>query len=272
MTKSVAILGCGPAGLLAAHAAVLSGWDFHIYSRKEKSKLYGAQYLHAPIPGLDTGDPKMVRYVLRGTPEEYRRKVYGDSWDGTTSPEDLMNMHGAWDIRAAYDKLWSMYEAEIGTAEINHHSVKTLRGHWDDYDLVISSVPRTVWDDDNSHFERTYVWALGDTDVQRIFWDRPDIFTVMCDGTSEKPWYRVSNIFGYATIEWPQFHMGVSEYNGDYNAAPRSGASLVTKPLRYTGNEAKDFVHVGRYGKWQKGVLTTDAFFDSMKALANDNI
>ena len=41
MTKSVAVLGCGPAGLLVAHAAKLSGWNFTIYSRKQRVVLSG---------------------------------------------------------------------------------------------------------------------------------------------------------------------------------------------------------------------------------------
>jgi hypothetical protein len=46
----------------------------------------------------------------------------------------------------------------------------------------------------------------------------------------------------------------------------------VTKPLRYTGNSAPDFIHLGRYGAWEKGILTSDVFFQAMKILAEDRI
>jgi hypothetical protein len=267
--KSVAILGCGPAGLLVAHAADISGWDFRIYSKKQKSKLYGAQYLHQAIPQLDCGQPKVVNYTLNGSPEDYRRKVYGDTWDGTVSPEDFIEQHYAWDIRWAYDGLWSYYEDEVepwdfvaSNANHNYYLGK--------YDLVISTVPRKIWAQRGDVFESTKVWALGDTEEQRIFMFRPDPFTVVCDGTLDHLWYRVSNIFGFCTMEWPCER---SPYGDTFtNIPPARGASIVEKPLRHNSKAAADFVHLGRYGSWEKGKLTTDAFFDAMKVLTSDAI
>lgn len=266
---------------MAAHAAAQSGWDFRIYSRKIKSQLYGAQYLHAPIPNVPCGEPKLVRYALFGTPEMYRRKVYGDSWDGTTSPEDLETSHGAWDIRKAYDYLWFLYQNKIqdldlrGIPDVVHELPK---GH----DLVISSVPRTIWRQPFDIFEAQQIWALGDTEVQRIFYNRPDPFTVICNGYEETPWYRTSNMYGYATMEWPcKLKPYVPDPNDEravipaysaWQTPPVKGASIVEKPLRHNSKAAADFVHVGRYGKWEKGVLSSDAFTDAMKAMANDAI
>lgn len=267
MTKSVAILGCGPAGLMAAHAAALSGWNFHIYSKRVKSPLYGAQYLHQAIPELPCDGPSLVSYRLNGTPQQYRRKVYGETWDGTTSPEDFMDEHYAWDLRAAYEYMWNVYGGEI-----EHFELSTIRYPnvvFALYDAVISTVPRTIWDDRNEHFERSYVWALGDTELPRVEHSyRPEPFSVQCDGRPHVQWYRVSNIFGYCTMEWPQW------WNQPYASVtpPVPGASLVTKPLRYTGCAAQDFTHLGRYAQWEKGVLTSDVFFDAMKVLANDSM
>lgn len=271
--KSVAILGCGPAGMMVAHAANLNGWDFRIYSKKQKSQLFGAQYLHEPIPGVTTpGDPGvMLSYRLKGTPESYRHKVYGPSWDGNTSPEDYAGDHPAWDLRAAYDKMWFDYGCEI-TNLILDGFAKQLRlkerKHFNKYDLVISTVPRTVWDDNNEHFKRTNIWALGDGDYERVHLHRPDPFTVECDGRPNVKWYRVSNIFGYCTMEWPQW------WNTPYASVtpPARGAALVAKPLAYTGNAAPDFIHLGRYAQWTKGVLTSDVFTMAMEVLARDKV
>lgn len=276
MTKSVAVLGCGPSGLLAAHAAGLCGWDFRIFSKKQKSSLHGAQYLHAAIPGLDCGTPHMVEYKLNGSPEQYRHKVYGPDWDGTVSPEDYWEAHYAWDIRRVYDMLWHKYQNEITNWEFggstgNQRWITKALG-LDRYDLVISTVPRTIWDSDNSHFERTTIWALGDTDMPRV--DpayRPAPFTVFCEADHRVSWYRVSNIFGYCTVEWPYDPLKRLQSRLTLRP-PHKGASAVTKPLRYTGNAAPDFVHLGRYGAWQKGVLTSDCFFEAMKVLSNDSI
>ena len=270
MTKSVAILGCGPAGMLVAHAAHLKGWDFKIYSRKQKSPLFGAQYLHEPIPEI-TGQcyedgAVMLNYRIDGSPTAYRHKVYGENWDGTVSPEDFLEEHYAWDIRTAYDKLWFDYGdviQEMDLGDIRYPGVV-----FDAFDLVISTVPRTVWDPVPTNFELSYVWALGDGDYERVHMYRPDPFTVVCDGTKDNSWYRVSNIFGFCTMEWPYFH------NAPYATVspPANGAARVIKPLLYKGDSRKDFIHLGRYAQWEKGVLTSDVFNRAMEVLQNDTI
>ena len=274
--RSVAILGCGPAGLMAAHAAVLSGWDFRIYSRKQKSALYGAQYLHKAIPGIDTHQPQIVKYQLNGTPEQYRNKVYGEGWDGTVSPEDLMTEHPAWDLRAAYDKLWRLYGDEVDDATIGPGGINPRTWLWmEEHDLVISTIPRKAFAEPGDEFLSTKVWALGDTEMPRVEKPyRPEPFTVMCDGRPHVPWYRVSNIYGYCTIEWPYMAYKFKELGHGMVTikAPHPGASIVEKPLSHNSTAASDFVHLGRYGKWEKGVLTSDAYYDAMKVFADDHI
>lgn len=274
MTKSVAILGCGPAGLMVSHAAVLSGWDFRIYSRKQKSSLYGAQYLHAHIPGLTLDSAgEVVRYRLTGTAEQYRRKVYGDEWDGTTSPEDFMETHFAWDLRMVYDFLWEKFSGEITNVDIKPDTQWFLTNAWAPADLVISTVPRKIWDDNTANFKSTKVWALGDTEMPRVEKPyRPEPFTVMCDARPEIPWYRVSNIYGYCTVEWPYSSPWTRKGVLGGIIGPHPGASIVEKPLSHTSTAASDFIHLGRYGKWEKGILTHDAFFDAMKVFADDKM
>lgn len=273
MTKSVAILGCGPAGLMVAHAAELSGWDFHIYSRKQKSALYGAQYLHQPIPSMN-GGPQTVQYTMQGTAEQYRHKVYGDTWDGTVSPEDFPEPHSAWDLRQAYDGLWDKY-----CNEIEHVEFLELKGVVFLHDLVISTVPRKIWAQPGDVFESTKVWALGDTEMPRVEPAyRPAPFTVMCDARPHIPWYRVSNIYGYCTIEWPynvrehDWPDGLHGGTMKVMMSPHPGASLVEKPLCHNSTAASDFIHLGRYGAWEKGVLTSDVFYQAMKIFAKDTI
>lgn len=278
MTKQVAILGCGPAGMMVAHAAEQCGWDFTIFSRKYQSPLYGAQYLHQPIPGLECGDPKMVRYELRGTPEDYRRKVYGATWDGTVSPEDFMEAHAAWDLRDAYQHMWTKYHERVIDCDFSPAwGAKPALFFGGGFDLFVSTVPRTVWAQDGDTWESQHVWALGDAEQQRVNGDRPDPFTVVCSADIAVPWYRVSNIFGYCTMEWPGMNYNYGRLAAVYAnkpgpTPPHEGASLVEKPLRHNITGAKDFVHLGRYGAWEKGILTSDVFYDAMKVFAGDRI
>lgn len=264
MTKSVAVLGCGPSGLMAAHAASLLGWNFRVYSKKRKSRLFGSQYLHKPIPGMTDSPAATVTYHLEGTPESYRRKVYGPSWDGTVSPEDLEHDHYAWDIRQTYDKMWATYCSEVVDVEFGDR----VGGFWynqavlEAYDLVISTVPRKLWAAPGDEFFSSRVWAYGDApDLGQQTPFRPRDFTVICDGTKDVGWYRASNIFGFCTIEWPED-----------TKPPLEGIALVEKPLTHNSTAASEFIHLGRYGAWQKGVLTTDVFDQAMKVLAEDKM
>lgn len=256
--KSCAILGCGPSGLLVAHAALMSGWDMRIYSKKRKSRLFGSQYLHEPIPGMTHEPATIVQYVLEGTPEEYRHKVYGEAWDGTVSPEDLTENHYAWDIRATYDRLYSAYEDDIVEHELRNQNTYYTWGA----DLVISTVPRKLWAQPGDVFLSTTVWAIGDAPelgVETPF--RPADNTVICDGTKDVGWYRASCVFGHCTIEWPE-----------NNRPPLDGIALVEKPLSHNSTAASDFIHLGRYGAWEKGVLTTDVFNQALKIFAEDSM
>lgn len=252
------MLGCGPAGLLVAHAAELSGWDFKIFSRKQKSPLYGAQYLHHAIPEAESGMASRVEYRLRGTAEQYRHKVYGALWDCTTSPEDYIESHFAWDIRVVYEHLWDKYADYISPIDLPfnaHEALKKVDAISHDCDLVVSTLPRKLWARPGDVFKSQKIWALGDGDYERVRLHRPEDFTVVCSGLPEDEWYRVSNIFGYCTMEWPCF--GINP--------PVRGASIVEKPLEHNSRYASHIVHLGRYGEWRKGVLTTDAFFDAMR-------
>lgn len=256
MCKRVAILGCGPAGLLAAHAAVQNDCEIRIFAKKRQSPLYGAQYLHAPIPGV-TGLPERLTYETVGTPEDYRLKVYGDSWDGTVSPEDLDPHHSAWDIRMAYHKLWYLYDDDIEDVTIT--SEIQARDLSEGADVIISTIPRTIWKRPGDVFESTKIWAIGDAPDRGQFVPfRPtNDNTVICDGSKDVGWYRASRVFGHSTIEWPG---GVRP--------PVEGVEEVTKPLGCRTTGASDFIHLGRYGKWEKGVLTTDAYDEALKATA----
>jgi hypothetical protein len=226
--------------------------------------------LHKPIPQVDTDGPNIVQYLLSGTPEQYRRKVYGKDWDGVVSPEDLMEEHYAWDLRRAYDWLWKSFEPWIIDTDLvperNWHYKRILAKH----DLVISTVPRKIWWVPGDLFESIKIWALGDTELPRVEKPyRPAPFTVQCDGNKHVPWYRVSNIYGYCTMEWPHY---ISNPGTNIGRPLYPGASLVEKPLKCYSRGAPDFIHLGRYGAWEKGILTSDVFFQAMKVLADDKI
>lgn len=254
----IGVIGCGPAGLLAAHAATRNGHEVTIFSKSPtKSPLYGSQYLHEEIPGVYCGPSHTVKYELvDGDITDYRQKVYGDRWDGDVSPGTLDGEHKAWDIRLAYDNLWTLYKKHIFTLDLSKRGAGNLRainqvGERLGIDKIISSIPRTAWDESDGNFRSSEVWAIGDAPDKGQFCPirTASDFTVVCDASKDTGWYRLSSVFGHTTVEWP-----------GNRKPPIPGVAKVLKPLDHCSTAAHDMIHVGRYGEWKKGVLSTDAF------------
>jgi hypothetical protein len=263
----VAVLGCGPAGLMAAHAAKIMGARVDIYSRRRKSELFGCQYLHIPIPGMTDVAPVSVRYMVHGDVDAYRRKVYGDFWNGEVSPEDLVGEHEAWDIRRTYDKLWNEYGQYTRGTNLSAGwlgNFMTVDSH--KYDAIISSVPRNILCEADHEFTSQQVWAMGDAPERGIFVpDRLTENTVVCNGLDNPAWYRAARVFGYSTLEWP-WEAPLKADIGQYEP------SEVSKPLDHNCDCWPEVIHVGRYGKWQKGVLSHTAYQDVMDALLTESV
>jgi hypothetical protein len=260
----VAILGCGPAGLIAAHAVNQMSRldiDITIFSRNRKSHMYGAQYLHIPIPDMSFAEPVKVSYTLTGTNDGYRRKVYGDlPFIGQVSTEALPESHMAWDIREAYDNLWNYYSSYIINSEITPEAPLSLRQMG--ADLIISTVPAPLLCDKGHVFRSQQIWAAGeahDRDI-RLPYSCPEN-TVLCNGNDEPAWYRLSNIFGVKTVEWSVHNVK--------NKPPVATAGPVDKPINTNCDCWPEVVRAGRYGTWRKGVLSSDAYKTATSAVLN---
>lgn len=247
----VIVFGCGPAGLLAAYAAEREfGAKIIIISNKQKSQLYGCQYLHAAIPGLDL-NAEMVQYTLNGSAETYRKKVYGSLRPpASVSPQLYEGSSLAWDIRQMYDILWERFEESIIDNRINPQEVISILD-WFSADAAISSIPLpSICQMGEQHtFSSVPVWAMGDSPEREVPMPlRP--FTVTCDGTRDVGWYRTANVFGYKTVEWP----------GTLRKVPFSGVAKVNKPLISNCDCLASVLRVGRFGRWQKGVLVHETY------------
>lgn len=253
-----AVLGCGPAGLVAAHALYDAGVEATIFSHAVKSNLYGAQYLHAPIPGIDEGDSIKIDYQLQGTVEDYRRKVYGDTYDGSVSPGSLPPGHPAWDIRQTYHNLWDMYAEEVIDTHIDRY---WMQDNWSEWDLILSTIPAPHICYNLQHdFLSREIWAYGEAPDRHRTIGRDDYQLkegmVICNGNFQPFWYRASLIFGHATIEWP----------GNISR-PFMNCARVVKPISTDCNCWPNVVRLGRYGKWKKGALVHEVYGEAQECL-----
>lgn len=252
---TVWILGCGPAGLFAAEAASQKGYPFVILSKKRQSEMFGAQYLHAPIPSLTETGPRTIRYGLMGTVEQYRTKVYGEDYTGPVSAESLLGDHPGWDIREAYDNAWARWGGYVEETLITKEWLAS--GTLDQRDPVIWSIPLAPFCVSGHTFASTKVWAVGDAPErgQRCPVEVPE-WSVVCNGETSPGWYRAANVFGYRTAEWPE-----------RNRPPIAGVAEVTKPTFTNCDcwmQGNNVLRVGRYGTWTKGEFSHHAYEKTM--------
>lgn len=262
----VLVLGCGPAGLMAAHAAgQVFGRDAVtvISHNPRKSHINGCQYLHDSIPGVDCGLPQPVRWEVWGDPAKYAWKVYGpEAGRGGlhTSVDEYgwQEPHDAWDLRRAYNDLWAQWGRRV--LESTELNLRVLSGIVRDREgIVLSTIPRPALCDADHFFTAEKVWAIGDApELGQYSPFRPPPFTVVANAEDAPRWYRAANVFNYVTCEWPH-----------YPKPPLTGLAEVTKPLSSNCNchmllPVKTFL-LGRYGKWQKGVLTHHAYEEARK-------
>lgn len=258
--NKVIILGCGPAGLFAAHAAVGQGMDVRILSKPRKSFMRGAQYLHRPIPGLSR-EPFKVDYRLEGSVEGYRDKVYGDVTDVQVSPETLTGIADAWDIREAYEAAWAEYNSLIEPWDV------TQRDPYDLYpqcDLVVSTIPAKLLCHNPRHeFVSQMIWSTDFIRYTGAFTNdltgRIEDNIVVCSGDPEDWWYRISRIHGWENTEYPH------RFKPDTDRVWE-----VEKPISNNCTCHSKMLRLGRYGAWKKGILSDSAFYEMEELLLMD--
>lgn len=214
--------------------------------------MFGAQYLHQEIPGLPAFSANL-EYKLTGTIEGYAKKVYGGTLPPeAVSPSHLLGESTVWDIRAAYYGAWGRYANMITSLHVDPGDIHDIK---QSFDLVVSSLPAPALcvDVEGRHsFEAEKVWAVGDAPERGIFCPiQTEPFTVHCNGEPTPAWYRASNVFGYQTAEWPRD-----------SKPPIENIAEVVKPLQTNCDCHLDrnFIRIGRYGTWRKGVLSHQAY------------
>jgi hypothetical protein len=213
----------------------------------------GAQYLHKSIPGLPRYEIK-VTYTLIGSVEEYRRKVYGPHSTVEVSPEALRGIRPAWDIRAVYDALWASYgdlvhEWEAGPGMLDLATAAILP------DLVISTIPAKLLCEKPAHEFRSTSVLISEDARWILPWQDNK---VVCSGRENHPWYRQSRILGHSNTEYPY------PVRTPFDPV----AAKIVKPIATDCDCHRSVIRMGRYGRWEKKVLSHTAYFETRGLLA----
>lgn len=249
MRKPWAILGSGPAGLLAALGAGLMGKPVAVFSNNEKSQLGGAQYLHRGVPVVT--DPTPDAYItsrLVGDSDTYRKKVYGDMPVPFVSFDGVLESQPAWSLINAYDNLWAEFGHVLNEATV---TPEWLERKLDEFEVVISTVPAPAICKNRAEHSFTVQEIYVSTDDTYCSVPRGEDNVVVYDGTPDRAHYRSSRLFGHAGTEW-------SSVGGK---PPIDNLIKDRKPISTNCDcfEGRVF-RAGRRGAWTKGVLAHHAF------------
>lgn len=257
----VGIFGCGPAGLFAARAAESLGHEVVIISKRQKSNIYGAQYLHKPIPGFSHPKPTGTVQTYRlGTAAGYAQRVYNDGKLRTSWLRVPDGPVGIWDLRATYDQAWEHYQSRIVHEYLSAESVAQYAAT---FDKLISAVPRwALCKEPGEHYFNSVpimvTRRMEYTGLRTFF--GPETNGVVYNGTTYGHWYRTAHIFGHSSTEAvssPEFLRDNVDAEPGFKII---GTNCTCHP---------DLIRVGRLGKWERGILTHHAFEDTIKELSD---
>lgn len=222
--------------------------------------MFGAMYLHEPIPLISPTQPEMMIEVVKtGTRQGYAEKVYGDpnaevSWDKfNTGPTP------GWDLKLAYAELWERYSDLIEDATFTPETVGKLTR---EFDRVFTTIPATATCLDWRHnFEKVTIDVVhGPTNNdQNTMWYNGGIFL------GAPPWYRYSRIQKYESWEFGEGQ--IPEQIPTNVLIKNVRVSRGMKPLRTTCNCHPEIVRLGRFGKWDKHAFTHHAYEEVRNAL-----
>lgn len=251
MNKKAVVIGCGPAGVLTAHACHLHGLQTTVVSPLvAMSKQYGAQYVHSKIDDVDH-ESFFLHYEYHGREDNYRKKIYGDKVPvNGTSWRRFRGITEAWPIYDIYQELFSRYRQSMKTLKVDPKNIWDLV---DTYDYVFNTAPLDSLAP-MGEYRVEYVWVVSSRAEKDVNENEIHYYG------DERPAYRSSQIAGFRSIEFPE---------KAYDRIPwrlRRKAVKVAKPLDCLV-ELPGVYRLGRYGKWQKGVLVDQAFHETMNIL-----
>lgn len=265
----VAILGAGPAGMLAALAVERNGYQPVIYSATRlRSELNDDMYLEELPPGILGTDgytpDQVVEYIREGTARQYAKKLYGDE-DAIVSWEDVRwGEHGIWWLQDVYDKLFDRFLGNI--VEFEFKDGLDVAAVAAKHNFTMTTLPGKIAcvNPDHSFTSRT-VWLVR---YQSPHYDPiRDRQELVYNGQEGPRWYRYSSLRGWKTWE---YSFDPSEVHGEIGDDP-----VIVKGMKLLNNSCtcNPRVHrVGRWAQWRRGVRNHHPFQQATSILASEGL
>jgi len=263
----VAVIGCGPAGLAAAHAAVGLGAAVTVIAPKQQTPQRGPLLIQRPIPGINTSHPDATIYqcVVGGSILDYRYKLYGDINIGING-NILQPHYHAWDHFRTYDRLWELYQDLVQDRTVSSIELMDMQ---DEYDLVVSTASAQKLCHRNQVLEarhstsdmHTFQFAPVRITPYCEYPEQPDN-TIVFNADPNVQWVRSSRVFGNEVTEWPANGMLL-----DASGKIREDSRLILKPIWTNCNCYPRVLRTGRFGKWKNETWVDTAYWDTYEAI-----
>lgn len=248
---NVCILGTGIAGLLAAKAAEETGAEVTLYDQNPgNSGRTGLHYLHDPC-GLDLSPINVYNIILYDETKntkphmQYARKL---KIPKENSLMDLQRKVEAYSMQEAYRAIWDRFQDRAEERVIEPRDLKKLIV---ENDWVISSIPLNCIVSTVACMFLEYKAFRGQPKGLGIGSIDKSYNIVVYNTDENYDWYRYSRIEG---VEWTE---GLTK-----------GEFTVIKPINVNFKVPyKNLILTGRWGRWQRGVLAHESYYQVKKAL-----
>lgn len=254
-------MGCGPAGLIAAHTLFEYGVrkeEIDIVSdRVEKSVIGGAQYLHKPILSDLRGPDFTINTVHIGNESGYAEKVYGNDCFPTSFGSDK-GEKGVWDLRKTYAILWADWSKSISKRSVTAGSLSALA---EDYRQVIVAAPAMHFCNNSDYHDFPSMEYVLVTKIPADLW-MDDV--VIYNGRGQDDWYRYSSIRGHQWLEFSAKSSSMVE------GVIGSRSTVVGKKPMGTDCDCCErlgVIRAGRLSTWDRKVLLHDVVDQVRRAL-----
>lgn len=259
----VIVIGCGPAGLAAAHAAVGLGCTVQIIGPKRQTPQHGPVFLQRPIPGISNDHPEgyIKQLVVGGSIIDYRLKLYGDVNISITSDGILRDGIHTWSVQKAYSMLWVLYSDLIHSEFLRPEEVDSLKA-----DLIVNTAPlpnlclnpRGI--DHRVHTGHEFTRVDVALYFEASYPNQPDN-TIIYNAYDEPRWVRSSSVFGNEVTEYNprDLHYDTDEF--------KDPDRIIQKPLSTNCDCHPNVLRCGRFGAWNNMAWIDSAYYDTRTAI-----
>lgn len=259
----IAILGAGPSGMMAAHAASQCGHYVDIFDADpdRSRRNSGVYFLHDDCDLLlDRVEIKQIVLGAKGRSPEQISDLYSLKVYGTSSISKKVSVLQARDTpivvgynsQQAITRLWDLYGKQVKTLKIENlnHALSLF----ETYEKVISTIPARILYP-GKEYRSVGTWIkVGTAPADEAF--------LFYNINPHCKWYRCSAMFGTF----------IQEYGIGFNPEPRPGYDY-KQVIKVIGDGIRSDVDnlflTGRYGAWNKKMLTHDAYYETLKWLLN---